>query len=194
MKRFFTILIILTASVCATAQNIRGSWDLNNKVYKYELFKISWSLPKEIDWERLEATGRNICFKAMDSETGVLLMLNAKDDQQYGSDVWQHFSYLDSKEYKDYLISQSEKAGVKIKSVHNTKCLLDGKHAIKTISIVNKYDPAYGGKYDFYDITYMIFYNNKSYVITMQTWVEVKNAITGFDLVADEIFKGIKIY
>ena len=193
MKRIILFILTLSFAISSSAQNQRGTWNQNTCVYRNDTYQFSWSLPSEIHWERRDATGRNIYFKAIDPETGILLMVNLKDDQSYGNDIWEVYSYMNSKEYKDYLISGSKKAGVNIKSIQYSKCTLAGKHAIKTTSLINKYDPAYGGKVDFYELTYTIAYNNKSYVITMQTWVEIKNAIEGFDLVAEEIFKGIKI-
>lgn len=193
MKRLTIILLAVTASISALAQNNRGIWNPANCEFRYDAYQFSWSLPDEIDWERREATGRNICFKAIDPETGILLMVNLKDDQLYGNDMWEYYSYMNSKEYQDYLISGSKRAGVDIKSIKYSKCTLSGKHAILSTSVVNKYDPAYGGNVDFYELTYTIAYNNKSYTITMQTWIEIKNAFDEFDLVANEIFKGIRI-
>lgn len=193
MKKYIALALAIFASTSVFAQGAKGTWNQKTCTYTNTTHGITWTLPTEIGWKKVDATGPNICFKALDPETGLMLILNVKTDQAYGTDIWPSYPDMSSKEYKDYVIKGARSAGVTIKSMDVVKSQLDGVHALKTTTLMKKNDPAFGGVVDIYDITYTFILNNKLYSADMQALKELKDEVEGFDQAINMIFKGIKI-
>lgn len=193
MKKFLSLTLAILVCFNLFAQKSVGMWDAETCTYTNTVYKISWILPTEINWKKIDATKPNICFKAIDPETGLMLMLNVKSDQSYGNDIWPLYSYMSSQEHKDYVIRGSHSAGVTIKTMDVVKSQVDGIHAIKTTSSLRKNDPAFGGVVDIIDINYAFILNNKYYSLDLQALKELKEEVDGFDQAINMIFKGVKI-
>ena len=193
MKKFCSISLAILACLNLFAQKTGGTWNAKNCTYINTVYEVSWGLPTEIDWKKMDATGPNICFKAIDPETGLMLILNVKNDQNYGSDIWPSYKELSSQVYKDSVIRKSRAAGVTIKSMDVVKSQIDGVHAIKTTTAMKKNDPSLGGIVDIIDISCAFVYNNRLYTADLQALKELKDGIEGFDQVVSLLFSGIKL-
>ena len=193
MRRLIASIIALLAIIPLFSQGTKGTWNPTTCTYTNSVHKISWKLPSEIGWKRVDATGPNICFKAIDPETGVMLILNIKTDTQYGTDIWPLFESMNSKDYLDQLKKSSRAAGVPIKSISQTKSQIDGVHAIKRTTSLRKNDPAYGGEVDMYGVSYTFIKDNKLYSVDIQALQLIKDELEGFDQILNMIFGGVKI-
>lgn len=193
MKKLLSLTLAVLVCLNLFAQKSIGTWNAKTSTYTNTAYKISWTLPTEINWKKVDATSPNICFKAIDPETGLMLMLNVKGDQSYGNDIWPLYQKMSSPEYKEYVIKGSRSAGITIKSMDVVKSQIDGIHAIKTTSSLRKNDPAFGGVVDIIDITYAFILNNRYYSVDLQALKELKEEVEGFDQAVNMIFKGIKI-
>ena len=194
MKRIIAIIMAVSMLTTALAQGVKGSWD--EKAFKYtnSFHKITWALPSEIAWTKIAASTPSICFKAVNYESGVMLILNIKEDQKYGNDAWTMYADMNSTEYKDYLKKSSRAAGVTLLSTDSAKSQLDGIHAIKKTSLIRKNDPALGGEVDILDITYLLCKDDKLYSVDMQAPNSLKSEVEGFDQIVNMIFKGVKFF
>jgi hypothetical protein len=179
--------------ICSFAQNYSGYWNASTSTYSNDAFNIKWVLPSELTWQRFEAKGKHVRFKAIELESAITVMMNLSDDRNYGNDIWESYSYINSVEYKDMIIQQSRKAGVVINNMDSVKSQLDGIHAIKTVSSSMRNEPELGGYTEFYQISYMFAQNNKLYNITVEVMEDIRKEIDDYDLVVNLIMKGITV-
>jgi hypothetical protein len=193
MKRLICIYTLLSLSIISFAQNYSGYWNASTNTYSNDDFNVKWTLPSELTWQRFEAKGKNIKFKAIETETAITVMMNLRNDQNYGGDIWDSYSYLSSKEYKDMIIQNSRKAGVIVNAMDAVKSQIDGIHAIKTASFIKRNEPELGGYTEFYQLTYMFAYDGNLYNVTVEVMEEIRKEIEDYDFIVNLIMKGIKV-
>ena len=191
-KILFTIAFAII-SIPSIAQ-IKGSWDASSYTYSYPVNGIKWTLPSEFNWESNSFNDPGLVFKASDLENGVMVMVSILDDQDYGyeDEAWNMFEQMDSPEYKLSIEQAAIESGTTIKTLNNTKSLISGHKAVKTITFSSRYEENCGRVMENYDVSCIMIHNHIYYSFSIRI-VSAEESEDQLEKIVNHILNGLSI-
>lgn len=120
----------------------KGIWNPETGIYKNTDLGITWKLPVipgQLEWSETPPEGKHIVFKAssVGFEYEMMALVSVRDDEDYGADIWKHFSVF--KEELDHIKLQAESSGIIVNDIACSKSDLGSLHSVKMMSDVDKY-------------------------------------------------------
>ena len=158
----------------------KGIWNPETGIYMNPGLGITWTLPVipgQLEWIETSSEGKHIVFKAssVGFEYDMMALVSVRDDQVYGTDIWEHFSVFQDE--LDRVKSQAESSGIFVYDLACSKSELGSFHSVKMMSDVDKFDKTYGRRVNVTDISQHILHKNKLLTFDLQGYLPNKEGV-----------------
>lgn len=192
MLRLVFMFLITHCVLCAYGQSYR--WNPKDFVYSNFEYAFSWSLPTDMDWEKISGTEKHTIFKAYQPDTYITVVVNVNQIQHEKAkdiSIWDFYDTIvsQSKQIDKYI---EENTGNKTIKHTFEKCMFCGQKAYKTYHHTFFQDDRYEEPYEIITIAYSYAYRGFTYMAS----VKVHKSLYELDEIKsyiNEIFRGYSI-